>query len=182
MSLADLRSELSVRIGRDKVTRLSALCSGVSGSDLKEQLLSLISHPDDRIGFNALWVMTHFRATDRIWLYHRREELIRFALTTPHVGKRRLALTLIESMPLCKEDVRSDLLDFCLSRINSTEPYGIRALCLKLAFAHCRFYPELTGELKVQLDIMEATEMSAGVSAAQRQVKRGLAALESERK
>jgi len=79
------------------------------------------------------------------------------------VGKRRLILTLLEHLSIEKDDIRTDYLDYCLSKINSTEPYAIRALCLKQAYAMCRFYPELLAELKNEVELMQYGELSPGL-------------------
>lgn len=98
-------------------------------------------------------------------------------LTTPHTGKRRLSLALLEELTVERKDIRADYLDFCLSKINSQEPYGIRALCLKQAFALCRFYPELIAELKNEIELIEFSEPSRGILTTKKNVLRKIAKL-----
>ena len=56
------------------------------------------------------------------------------------------------------------LLDFCLEHMMlADEPYGIKALCMKIAYQMCRHYPELKDELRQSLLLMEPSELGAGV-------------------
>lgn len=172
---AALGHRLSLRDIRD----LCSACSGVCNNSTKADLFSLIAHPDDKIGYNALRVFTHFSDEDMKWLAPRRNTLIEYVLATKHYGKRRLTLALLEHLHVSIEDVRSDYLDFCLSKINSNEPYGIRVLCLKQSFALCRFYPELIAELKNGIELMECGETSPGLISARKNILKKISKLES---
>ncbi|MDE7126098.1 MAG: hypothetical protein K2O12_06435 [Muribaculaceae bacterium] len=174
MNLAKI---LGQRLGKRDITDLCSLCSGVCNNALKADLLSLVYHTDDRISYNALWVISHFSADDMEWLYPERNALIEFVLSAVHVGKKRLALTLLERQAISKEDVRTDYLDFCLSKINSNEPYSIRVLCLKQSFALCKFYPELMVELESEIDLMQYGEMSSGLLSARKSILQKIAKL-----
>lgn len=159
----DLEKKLGDRLHISDIRHICAGCCGVSDDSVKAELFSMIGHSDDRIGYNALWVFTHFPLEDMKWLASKRDCLIDFLLKTNHVGKRRLILTLLEHLSIEKDDIRTDYLDYCLSKINSTEPYAIRALCLKQAYAMCRFYPELLAELKNEVELMQYGELSPGL-------------------
>ncbi len=150
-------------------------CRGSENDQAKELLFTLACHKDDRIAYNALWVFTHFRTQDIIWLETRRHTLIDMLLKTEHVGKQRLILTLLEHLVIPKEEIRTDYLDFCLSKTNSTAPYAIRALSLKQAFRMCRHYPELLEELRLEMDLMTRGTLSPGLLCAIRTVRRHLA-------
>ena len=55
-----------------------------------------------------------------------------------------------------EDDLRTDFLDFCFERMIDVEEYpGIQSISMKLAFRMCKFYPELTDELKRTLEAME---------------------------
>ncbi len=95
-------------------------------------------------------------------------------LRVSHVGRRRLLLALLEFVPFAEADLRTDYLDFCLSKINSVEPYGVRALCIKQAYAQCRFYPELLAELRCHLEMMEAETLSPGLKCVRRHIFKSL--------
>ncbi len=134
----------------------------------------LVRHENDRVSYNALWVFTHFPGDSIKWLEPKHKELIDILLKEEHTGKRRLILTLLERQPVNIEEIRTDYLDFCLSKINSTEPYAIRALSLKQAYAMCRHYPELLEELRLEMDMMTRGELSPGLLSALRHIRRHL--------
>lgn len=164
--------------GRLRLCEIRSLCETCAADDgLKSELFSMAVDADNRTAYNALWIFTHFRATDRLWLADRRNQLVDSLLATEHVGRRRLVLTLLDALPFEAQDVRTDYLDFCLSNINSDEPYAIRALCMKQAFAHCRLFPELATELEAELELLATREMSPGLRSARRNVLRGLSRL-----
>lgn len=172
-----LEETLAEKLNRCDIVRICAECSGAANDAKKAELFALAGHTDDRIGYNALWVLTHFSKKDIGWLQAKRNELIDTVLTTPHTGKRRLSLALLEELTVERKDIRADYLDFCLSKINSQEPYGIRALCIKQAFALCRFYPELIAELKNEIELIEFSERSRGILTTKKNVLRKIAKL-----
>ena len=56
------------------------------------------------------------------------------------------------------------LLDFCLEHmVLADEPYGIKSLCMKIAYQMCRHYQELKEELRQSLLLMEPSELGTGV-------------------
>ena len=157
---------------------IRAVCAYASGSDSdrnKAELYALIHDDDDRVGYNALWIMTHFAPDSMSWLYIRRDELIDRVLTEEHTGKRRLILTLLERMPVSAADVRTDYLDFCLAHINSIDPYGVRVLCMKQAYAQCQWFPELLAEFISTVNMLDGGEISAGLRAARKNILAAIA-------
>lgn len=175
-----LEETLKCRLTGRAVERIRNTCSGASAEGARVELYALVTHADDRVGYNALWVFTHFSAEEIKWLEPKRNDLVDIALSTSHSGKRRLALNLLERLPISVNDLRGDYLDFCLSRINSTEPYGIRALCLRQAFAQCRFYPELMAELVAEIELMGYSPLSPGLAAARRSILKDIASLSAD--
>lgn len=177
-TMADsLPDTLSGRISPREINLICAACRGSHGDAMKLRLYSLVSGPDDRTAYNALWVFTHFQPNDMRWLQSRRNELIDILLSTAHTGKRRLILSILDSLGTTRDDIRTDYLDFCLSGINSTEPYGIRALCLKQSFAQCRFYPELVRELVSVIELMEHSRLSPGLLTARKNILKKISRL-----
>ena len=166
--------DLGERIGMSEVRELVAACCGAERMAMRRTLWLAVGGEDDRAAYNALRVLTHLPEEERGWLAEHRDALIDLAMTTSHVGSRRLVMTLLERQPVEATDVRTDYLDFCLSRINSTEPYAIRALGLKQAYAQCRHYPELIAELRQEIEIMSLGELSPGLFSARRQILRKL--------
>lgn len=117
-----------------------------------------------RQAYYAAWALTHLPATDNASIDEHREALVQLAVSTQEVSLRRLSMVLLERLEWGVDDVRTDLLDFCLEHmLLPDEPYGVKALCMKLAYKQCCHYPELKAELKQSLLLMEPGELGAGV-------------------
>ena len=130
----------------------------------RERLFGSMLSEEGREAYFAAWALTHLPKEDTIYIDTRREELTAFAIATPDSSLRRLSLVLLERLEWGSDDIRTDLLDFCLEHMMlADEPYGIKALCMKLAYQQCRHYPELCAELKQCLLLMEPSELGAGV-------------------
>lgn len=166
----ELLELLEDRIGKRQVECVASMCSGCVSDKMKAELFTFVTSDNERVGYNALWIFTHMSRQDLAWLLPRRNDLIDRLLSISHIGQQRLILTLLDSLALTQEDLRTDYLDFCISGINSTKPYAIRALCLKQAFMQCRLYPDLMNELKAEIEEMENGEMSPGLQSVRRRV------------
>lgn len=164
--------DLTGRLHAGDVKRICAKCAGAANNSQKEALFELACNSDERVAYNALWVFTHLPKEDVMWLRPKYNILVDMLLRTSHVGHKRLLLTLLEELPLDREEMRGDYLDFCMRNINSTEPYAIRALSLKQAFRQSWFYPELMAELQGEMELMETGELSPGLRSALRIVRR----------
>lgn len=172
----ELYERLAVRLhGRD----VRALCALVGGDSLlREALYEAFFVSDNCVGRNALWVFTHMPAEEIRWLGRRRDALIDRVLTESDTARRRLLLTLLERMSCRAEEVRGDFVDFCLRGIcRPDETAGVRALCIKLAYAYCRHYPDLCGELAAALEMLDDLPLSPAVTCARRRVLRQMAAV-----
>ena len=79
--------------------------------------VALLHDGDTHVARNAAWVLT--KATDRelSQLLPALDELIDIALSTSNDSLRRLTLNLIVRLPLTKECLRTDFLDFCLDQM-----------------------------------------------------------------
>lgn len=167
----DFRKRLLQRLSQDDIHEICFLTQGPDNDSLKEELYTLISDEDVRVSYNALWVLTHFDLANNEWLYAKHDELIDKAIAEKHEGKRRLLLTLILRQPLDRDTLRTDFIDFCFDAIQSShESYANRALCMKLAYEQCRFFPELLSELSNCLEIISAESLSSGLKTARRNV------------
>ena len=166
----NLVRKLSRRLYMGDVRELCRRIETDAGDEAKEALFGLITHPDSRVGYNVLWVFSHLHAPADGWLRQKRDALADLLLATRHTGQRRLLLSLLERQPASPENLRTDLLDYCLAGILSTEPYAIRALCLKLSYALCRFHPELTDELQTVAEMMDNGQLSPALRATRRHV------------
>ena len=125
-------------------------------------LVGYLDHEDIRIARNAAWVLTHKPISQILTLPH--DRLINLAMTTPDTPLRRLTLCLVEKQPILEEEINTDFLDFCLLHMRLIqEPPGVQALCMKLAYRMCSFYPELMHEFQVNLSIIQPELLKPGV-------------------
>ncbi len=123
----NLEQSLSQKIGLSQIKELVAWASG-NETNLS-RLWQLASCPDKRTSMNALWVMTHLSDVDQGWLGNLRDELIDMLLPETEVGKKRLLLELLRKQDYAAKEIRTDFLDYCMSKINSEcEPYAVRCL------------------------------------------------------
>lgn len=124
---------------------------------------------DDAV--HSAWALTHLPKTDNGFIAAHREELVGLATTTGDTSLRRIVLTLLErlewSVPTGQEeppDYYVELLNFSMEHLMMpAEPYGVRSLCMKLAYTLSIPYPELLDELRQCLLMIEPTELGAGV-------------------
>ena len=132
--------------------------------ECRDGLFALLRSGTGREAYPAAWALTHLPASDSESIDEHREALVQLAVSTQEVSLRRLSMVLLERLEWGVDDVRTDLLDFCLEHmLLPDEPYGVKALCMKLAYKQCCHYPELKAELKQSLLLMEPSEMGAGV-------------------
>lgn len=172
----DLEKLLSQRIN---MPQIRSVVSWVSGSQRNLSQLWRLAGSDDRLtSVNALWVMTHLPAADSEWLQSLRDSLTDMLLGESDTSKKRMLLQLLKHRKYEPEDVRTDLLDYCMSKINSEcEPYAIKAFCIYTAYKLCRHYPELMAELEQHLDMMQYQTLSPGLKSAFRKTKSDIAKL-----
>lgn len=166
-----MRQKLSHKLALSDILHISLLMQGKENDSRKEELYRLTFDKDERVAVNALWVFTHFDSINNEWLYTKHDDLIDRVLIEPTVTKRRLMLGLLLRQPFEEDSLRSDFIDFCVSKITAcAQPYAIRALCIKLAYEQMKYYPELLAELKMALDMLEQEALSPGLMSAKRQI------------
>ncbi|MDL2255533.1 hypothetical protein LJC44_06370 [Parabacteroides sp. OttesenSCG-928-G06] len=164
----NLASKLSQRIGIHDIQEVVLITA--NNNDYKQELYDLIYSADDLVGYQALWVFTHFSREDNQWLFDKQEELIDEVLICRHPGKRRLLLNLLLKQPLSTPP-RTDFLDFCLDRmISKDELPGVQSLCLKLAYLLCLPIPELLQEYRTMLEIMEPNMLQISLRTARKNI------------
>ena len=163
--------QLNHRLSQSDIHELCALTQGGRNNSLKEQLYQLTLDADRRVATNALWVFTHFSAVDNEWLYAKHDQLIDRCLKEKDATKLRLMLNLLLRQPFDEEAIRTDFIDFCLTRLADTKsPYAVRAQCIKLAYEQMRYWPELLNELCQTLEMISCEPLSPGLRSAWRQV------------
>ena len=111
---------------------------------------------DYLVARSALWGLTKASRDELSQLQVILNEIIDQAMQANNSSVRRLSLNVIERLVMNEDDLRTDFLDFCFDHMMDVEEYpGIQSVCMKLAFRMCKFYPELTDELKRTLEAME---------------------------
>ena len=166
-----MKSLLSHRLSMDGINEICLLVQGEQNHSLKEQLYQLTLDNDRRVATNALWVFTHFALADNEWLYAKHDQLIDRCLKEKDTTKLRLMLNLLLRQPYTEEDIRTDFIDFCLTRLaDPKSPYAVRAQCIKLAYMQMRYWPELLNELRQTLEMISCEPLSPGLRSAWRQV------------
>ena len=164
-----MRKKLNKRMCMDDIHEICILCHG--NSRKKAELYQLIFDEDERVATNALWVFTHFDLQNNEWLYSKHDDLIDRVLVEKNETKRRLILSLLLRQPFEEESLRSDFIDFCITKITAcSQPYAIRCYCMKLAYEQMKYYPELLTELKAAIDMLEQEPLSPGLTSAKKQV------------
>ena len=167
--------QLNHRLSQSDIHELCALTQGERNNSLKEQLYQLTLDADRRVATNALWVFTHFSAVDNEWLYAKQDQLIDSCLNEKDATKLRLMLNLLLRQPFDEEAIRTDFIDFCLTRLaDPKSPYAVRAQCIKLAYEQMRYWPELLNELRQTLEMISCEPLSPGLRSAWRQVMKKL--------
>ena len=161
---------LSQKINLPQIKSVVSWASG-SGDNLN-MLWGFARSDDRRTSVNALWVMTHLPETDAEWLLSLRDEMIDILLTETDTGKKRMLLQLLREQEYVADDIRTDFLDYCMSKINSEyEPYAVRCFSIYAAYKMCRHFPELLAELEEHLDMMRYQTLSPGLESALHQTK-----------
>lgn len=166
---------LSHRLSQSEINELCALTQGEQNNHLKEELYQLTLDDDRRVATNALWVFTHFALADNEWLYAKHDQLIDRCLNEKDATKLRLMLNLLLRQPFDEEAIRTDFIDFCLTRLADLKsPYAVRAQCIKLAYEQMKYWPELLNELRQTLEMISCEPLSPGLRSALRQVMKKL--------
>ena len=165
------REKLSRRICEGDIHEFAALAQGLDDNPARTALYYLLFDTNKRVSDNAAWIFTHFDLYSNTWLYDKRDALIDEVMCTASTTKRRLLLTLLLRQPFSASALRTDFVDFCLKSILSVEePVAVKAVCMKLAYRQCRFFPELLSELKETLEIMEPDLLSPGLRTARKNI------------
>ncbi|MCI6839296.1 MAG: hypothetical protein MR900_05355, partial [Prevotella sp.] len=112
-----MRQKLSHKLALSDILHICLLMQGKENDYRKEELYRLTFDKDERVAVNALWVFTHFDSINNEWLYTKHDDLIDRVLIEPTATKRRLMLTLLLRQPFEENSLRSDFIDFCVSKI-----------------------------------------------------------------
>lgn len=169
--MVDFKAKLSDRIGMDDINEMLRLTE--QNDKRKQELYDLVIGEDEKIGYHAAWIFTHFSPEANKWLYRKQDELINEVMTCEHGGKRRLILNLLYKQPLA-DTLSVNFLNFCLERMLSVKELpGVQSLCMKIAYELSRTTPELRQELKATLEIMEG-ELCPAIRSARKNILKAI--------
>ena len=139
----------------------------------RDTLLALALSGAGRVNSNALWCITHLPDCNASWLQEKQSIFIDRLLSATDISRKRMFLQILRHMEYEPDNIRTDFLDFCLSRINAEcEPYAVRCFCLYTAAKMCRHYPELIAELSRHIDMLSLQTLSPGLRCARSKVQR----------
>ena len=137
---------------------------------VRESLFAAMQSDDRDEAVHSAWALTHLPKTDNDYIAVHREPLTKLATTTADTSLRRITLTLLERLEWQVENTDETpeyyvaLLDFSFEHLMMIdEPYGVRSLCMKLAYKLSIPFPELLDELCQSLLLIEPTDLGRGV-------------------
>ena len=166
-----MRNQLANRLSINDIYSLCLQTQGDENNHRKEELYQLSFDDNNRVANNAFWIFTHFDEANNEWLLCKHNNLIDRVIVENNETNRRLMLSLLLRQPFEEESLRSDFIDFCESKITAcSQPYAIRAYCMKLAYEQMKYYPELLAELKATLYMLSQEPLSPALLSAKNQV------------
>lgn len=164
----DLPTILSQRLTKEQI---SAICYQNLSPEQMDELFAPVLDPDYKVSYNAMWLWTHLVRNKPIknWLKRHYDTLVTLLLAEVHSGKRRLLLSLINHISPV-DNPRSELLDYCIERVNSSDDIAVRAFCINQLTILVRQYPDLIGEIEYALELLENGEIQPAIAASRRKL------------
>ena len=165
-------TERELLVGRYNRALSLQICNEIrAGGDIVGFCRRFLHDGDCRVVRNALLCVSKAGKGEIASLDPLKDEFMDLAMTTNDRSVRRLSLSIVERMGIAKGELRVDFLDFCLARmVDMCEKPAIQALCMRLAFGMCGFYPELRGEFLRSVEAMETERCSPAVRCVIRKV------------
>lgn len=158
-------------IGRLSKAQVVALAQDLHHDEhgISEVYGMMLQSDDARLATNAAWVLAHLSAADRtLYLFPYYDELVDLAISPSLIIRRGLVFAILLALP-DKEELRADLLDFCLNRMADGKlEDSTRSYMIKLAARLCRPYPELIDELALCLQVLPLEGLSPSIACARR--------------
>ena len=125
----DIEASLARKINVPEVRSLAVWAAETSDNRLR--LWNLAKSDDRRVSVNALWVMTHLAQSEPEWAASLQDELIDMVVVESDMAKKRMLLQILKCQEFDMENIRTDFLDWCLSKINSEcEPCAVRTFSI----------------------------------------------------
>lgn len=163
-SLSVLRNQLVGRIHTEDVRRI---VDGMTNDDsvvIVKALYCLLSDTDQRIAYNAAWVLSCSDSKVMRHLLRYQNQLIDLLIGTKDKSFSRILFSILRRQMFEKSNLRTDFLDFCLNEIiNSNQAIAIRAHAIYVSYSLCKAYPELLNELFMMLQMLESETLSPGL-------------------
>lgn len=120
---------------------------------------------------NALSALTKAMDEELAQLNPIKDELIDMAIRCNNSSIRRALFGIIHRLEMKKEHIRTDFLDHCLQKMEDMDEVpSVQALCMKLAYKMCKFYPELLTELRRTLEAMEISYYTPAVKSVRNKI------------
>ena len=163
-SLSVLRNQLVGRIHTEDVRRIVDSMAYDDGDVIVKALYHLLSDTDQRIAYNAAWVLSCSDGKVIKFLIRYQNQLIDLLIGTKDKSFARILFSILRRQTFEKSNLRTDFLDFCLNQIvNTNQAIAIRAHAIYVSYSLCKAYPELLNELFMTLQMLESETLSAGL-------------------
>ena len=163
-SLNVLRNQLVGRIHTEDVRRIVDCMANDDGDIIMKVLYHLLSDTDQRIAYNAAWVLSCSDSKVMRFLLRYQNQLIDLLIGTKDKSFSRMLFSILRRQTFEKSNLRTDFLDFCLNEIvNSNQAIAIRAHAIYVSYSLCKAYPELLNELFMMLQMLESETLSPGL-------------------
>ena len=163
-SFSVLRNQLVGRIHTEDVRRIVDCITNDDGDVIVKALYHLLSDADQRIAYNAAWVLSCSDGKVIKFLIRYQNHLIDLLIGTKDKSFARILFSILRRQTFEKSNLRTDFLDFCLSQIvNTNQAIAIRAHAIYVSYSLCKAYPELLNELFMTLQMLESEMLSAGL-------------------
>ncbi|MBF1079039.1 MAG: hypothetical protein HXL36_01585 [Prevotellaceae bacterium] len=163
-SLSVLRNQLVGRIHTEDVRRIVDSMAYDDGDVIVKALYHLLSDTDQRIAYNAAWVLSCSDGKVIKFLIRYQNQLIDLLIGTKDKSFARILFSILRRQTFGKSNLRPDFLDFCLNQIvNTNQAIAIRAHAIYVSYSLCKAYPELLNELFMTLQMQESETLSAGL-------------------
>ena len=139
-SLSVLRNQLVDRIHTEEVRRIVDSMAYDDGDVIVKALYHLLSDTDQRIAYNAAWVLSCSDGKVIKFLIRYQNQLIDLLIGTKDKSFARILFSILRRQTFGKSNLRPDFLD-----------------------SLCKAYPELLNELFMTLQMLESETLSAGL-------------------
>lgn len=163
-SFSVLRNQLVGRIHTEDVRRIVDCMANDDYVVIVKALYHLLSDADQRIAYNAAWVLSCSDGKVIKFLLRYQNQLIDLLIGTKDKSFARILFSILRRQTFEKSNLRTDFLDFCLNQIvNTNQAIAIRAHAIYVSYSLCKAYPELLNELFMTLQMLESETLSAGL-------------------